>query len=126
MFSQTNPPRKIGINLLCVPSNMAGTGYYALNLILHIVRIEKNNQYTLFLNKDLVKHFNSIEGNIKLIPFKITNVYKRIFIEQVYLPFLTKSLDILHSIGNSVPIFSTCKNIVTIQLTNSYTIYIIL
>ena len=77
MFSQTNPPRKIGINLLCVPSNMAGTGYYALNLILHIVRIEKNNQYTLFLNKDLVKHFNSIEGNIKLIPFKITNVYKK-------------------------------------------------
>jgi glycosyltransferase involved in cell wall biosynthesis len=94
---------------------MAGTGYYALNLILHIVRIEKNNQYTLFLNEDLIKHFNSIEGDIKLTPFKITNVYKRIFIEQIYLPFLTKSLDILHSIGNSVPIFSTCKNIVTIH-----------
>jgi glycosyltransferase involved in cell wall biosynthesis len=106
---------KIGINLLAIPVEMAGTGIYASNLLHNLFEEDCENRYTIFMNEKSVERFGFDFPNVTVVPFKVRNLIQRVFLEQVVLPFRTIKLDLLHSVSNVLPLLSACKTVVTIH-----------
>lgn len=101
---------KIGLNLLFINSKLPGGSVtYAKSLIENLSKIDRVNQYYIFLSKNAY-NFDFNEGyNFKkiLIPFNFKNVFVRYFCEQLIFPFylIKYKLDILHSLGYVGPLF---------------------
>lgn len=101
---------RIGLNLLFINSKLPGGSVtYAKLLIENLSKIDRINQYYIFLSKNAY-NFNFNEGeNFKkiLIPFSFKNVFARYFYEQLLFPFylIQHKLDILHSLGYVGPLF---------------------
>ena len=110
---------RIGLNLLFIRSSTTGgSATYAVNLVNALSKIDKTNNYIVYLNKNcrelpLILGKNFIK---KIIPFSSTNPIKRLFLEQFIFPlyFLNDNLNILHSLGYHGPILSTCSHFVSI------------
>lgn len=110
---------QIGINLLPIRRDLTGVGVYAYNIIPELGKIDDENQYILFSNKENFDIFKIEKKNFRtvVLPFNAENVIVRIFWEQFILPFLLKKnrVDILFSPSTVMPIFSTCKNVICIH-----------
>lgn len=111
---------KILIDFTQIPIQKAGVGTYALNLVLKIPAIDKENTYYLLIQDD-EKSFDSI-GNQRLKLIKLKSVFFRRFIlrsimEQFYISYLVlkHKIDIVHSLHYSFPIFLKAKRVVTIH-----------
>ncbi len=73
---------KIAIDVQSTLGNKTGIGYYTANLVKHLLRIDKENEYSLFSNGG---------GELR--------THKRILWEQFHLPIKTSlgKIDLLHS-----------------------------
>jgi hypothetical protein len=111
---------RIGINaLVAVPSRTAGAVTYLRKLIENLAKIDKLNQYFLFVapwNKDLFqvrqKNFHKIICNV---PRKFLVI--RILYEQMILPILARrsKIDILHSPASVSPFMLSCPSVLTLH-----------
>jgi glycosyltransferase involved in cell wall biosynthesis len=110
---------KIAINVLFITYNRGGPKTYILNLLRNLIRIDKKNQYFLFVagyNKELFENFqNHLE--IIEIPMRRYNTMLRFLIEQLYLPNLTRKykIDLLFCPGNIGIVFAQIKQLLGIQ-----------
>lgn len=105
---------KIGID--CRLWNETGVGRYIRNLVENLQKIDKVNDYVLFVQSQNVTNVNSIIFNSK---FSISNcdIKWHSLQEQIEFPKILKSakLDIMHFTYFSVPIFYNKPFIVTIH-----------
>lgn len=103
--------KRIGIDARLIDES--GVGRYIKNLLINLAKIDKKNEYSIFLlRKDLDKislpeNFNKIEANISWYSLK----------EQTALPILLNkyNLDLVHFPHFNVPIFYKRNFIVTIH-----------
>ncbi len=114
-----NQSRKIGINLLYMNRRLSGGSItYGINLVNELVKLDKVNNYIIYVNKDCqdLPISKSPNFKIKVIPFHNKVVYVRYFWEQFLFPFylLKDNLDILHSLGYVGPVLCPTKHIVSI------------
>jgi glycosyltransferase involved in cell wall biosynthesis len=110
---------RIGINLLyLIHSIVGGTETYAAGLLFGLSKIDSQNEYIIFTNRNAAEWPIPDAPNFKKIVCPISG-YNRIFrygFEQFYLPRLLYRLkiDIVHSLGYVGPLFTTCTSVVTI------------
>ncbi|MFC1646379.1 glycosyltransferase family 4 protein [Candidatus Omnitrophota bacterium] len=107
------------IDFTQIPIQKVGIGIYALNLINQLHRIDHVNKYFIVAQDDdsslnFIKNSNFCVIKIKSKFFR--KFILRIFIEQLYIPFLTMrhTIDAVHSLHYSFPLFMPVKKIVTI------------
>lgn len=111
---------KIGLNLLyLLPGEVGGTETYAISLIHAISKIDQENTYYIYLNRessniDLPTSSNFISVHCKV---NATNRFFRFFWEQLILPWQVRHLrlDLLHSLGYVSPLFLSCRSVVTVH-----------
>lgn len=105
---------KIGIDARFVGPQGTGLGKYTEKLILNLAKIDKKNDYTVFLKKENSKYLGISQKNFKE---KIADVNWYSVEEQFKLPviFAKENLDLLHVPHFNVPIFYKGDFIVTIH-----------
>lgn len=112
---------KIGINTLSVtPYRGAGARTNLTNLVKNLGNIDNSNIYYLFISPINKKLFSNIHAkNIKKIevPLKWDNRLLRFIVEQIFIPFYLKKLeiDILFSPGNIAIFICGCKQVLMLQ-----------
>jgi len=110
---------RIGINLLPFRKNLTGTGVYAYNIINEFQKMDLENEYFLFTNKENNDVFNCVSSNFKKVelPFFAQNFILRIFWEQLIFPFYLKKhqIDLLFSPSVVLPVLSKCKNVICVH-----------
>lgn len=86
----------------------------ALETIKRIQQHDHNNKYFLFCFEDQIEHY--LENSERLQIVRIPRVPSPI-IEQFILPLLALwyKLDLLHSTGNTSPLFLPCKRVITLH-----------
>lgn len=111
---------RIGINtLVAVPGGIGGTQTYLQKLIENLAKIDKENQYFLFVapwNEDLfrIKQEN-FRKLICMIPPK--PLFLRVLYEQIILPILLRKnrIDIFHATANVLPFLFPHLSVLTIH-----------
>ncbi len=105
---------RIGIDARFYGSVGKGLGRYAQKLIENLERVDKKNQYFVFLLKENFEEFQPKNKNFKKV---LANYRWYTFSEQVNMPKLLNkyNLDIVHFPHFNVPIFYRRKFIITIH-----------
>jgi glycosyltransferase involved in cell wall biosynthesis len=109
---------KIGINALyLIPGRVGGSEIYLRRLISALARIDRENEYVVFTNREnrgtfelgdnFTEHHCPVRGLIRP---------HRIAWEQLVLPWRARQhrLDILHSPGFVAPLFAPCPSVITV------------
>lgn len=110
---------KIGISLLFInPKIQGGSVVYSIKLIEELSKLDKFNDYFVYINKESKKLKFEFGANFKLrtLNFNYSSVYLRYFWEQFILPFylFNDKIELLHSPGYVAPILSPVKKVVSI------------
>lgn len=94
--------------------NETGVGRYIQNLVAHLVEIDRQNHYLLFLRR---KEFENIKLPSSNWEKKLADIRWHSLKEQLILPFILRreKLDLVHFPYFSVPIFYPGKFVVTIH-----------
>jgi glycosyltransferase involved in cell wall biosynthesis len=106
---------RIGIEAFKIfRKNKHGIDIVALEQIKRIQYLDRENQYFIFCFKDTDLFVLESTANVKII--KIPRIPSPIA-EQLLLPFLAirYQLDILHSTGNTAPLFLHCQRVITLH-----------
>lgn len=105
---------KIGIDARFVGPQGTGLGKYTEKLILNLTKIDKQNEYVIFLKKENSKYLNLNQNNFKK---RIADVNWYSVDEQYKLPgiFSQEKLDLLHVPHFNAPVFYKEDFIVTIH-----------
>ncbi len=116
---------RIGINaLFLIPGKVGGSEVYLRNLICHLAKIDRRNEYILFTNRENYGTFQLSQPNFKevLCPIKASFRPARALWEQFILPFQAKKyrIEVLHSPGYTAPLLAFCRSIVTIYDMNCF------
>lgn len=111
---------RIGINtLVAVPGGIGGTQTYLQNLIENLAKIDKENEYFLFVapwNENLFKikqkNFKKLICNIPSKP-----LFLRVLYEQIILPILAwqNKIDVFHAPANVLPFIFLRPLVLTIH-----------
>ena len=110
---------RIAIDATILRSQNTGTGFYVINLLNGLMKYDKENEYIVFGNKEIIKKFvflNNKNFRIENVIFK--NRIVRVLWQLFILPFKLKKLNvnILHSTNYITPLFKfNLKFIVTIH-----------
>lgn len=104
---------KIGIDARLYGLEHAGLGRYVMKLVDEILKLDKKNDYVLFLNAAQAGNFK----NKKRVKVVITNIPIYSFAEQIILPFIfaKEKLDLLHIPHFNAPLLYPGKFILTIH-----------
>lgn len=111
---------RIGLNLLfLIPGIVGGTETYSTSLIRAIHKLDRENEYYIFINKES-KDLDLPEGvnfHRVICPIRSVNRAARFLWEQLALPWQVAyyKLDVLHSLGFISPLVLPCKSVVTIH-----------
>lgn len=119
----TKKVKKIGINaLFMIPGKVGGTEYYLRSFIDNLQRIDKNNEYFVFCNKENYSSLKIINSKWKKIKCNVSasNKISRILFENLVLFKLVEKFhcNILHSFGYTSPIMGNFKKITTVHDAN--------
>jgi glycosyltransferase involved in cell wall biosynthesis len=110
---------RIGINALyLLPGKVGGSETYIRNLVQSLSKLDRDNTYVIFINKESIGIFQELAPRLIIVPCPIqaTNRPIRILWEQLILPFQIRSLkiDVLLSAGMTAPFFSPVPSILVI------------
>lgn len=109
---------RIGINALyLIPGRVGGSEIYLRRLIAALARIDRENEYIVFTNRENRGTFE-LGDNFREhhCPVRALIRPHRIAWEQLVLPYRARQhgLDVLHSPGFVAPLFAPCPSVVTI------------
>lgn len=109
----------IGINLLyMLPGVVGGTETYAAGLLGGLGKIDKENEYIIYVNVESGNWAVPEAENFRLqiCPITAVNRGKRYYYEQFKLPSLLKrdNVNVVHSLGYVAPLYPGCPSVVTI------------
>lgn len=104
---------RIGIDARLYGLEHAGLGRYVMRLVEETLRLDKKNDYVLFLNKDHADQFK----NRKHVRVVTTNIPIYSVAEQTLLPFVfsKEKLDLLHVPHFNAPLFYDGKMVLTVH-----------
>jgi glycosyltransferase involved in cell wall biosynthesis len=110
---------RIGINALyLLPGKVGGSETYIRNLVQSLLKLDRENTYVIFINKESVGIFQELAPRLTVVPCPIqaTNRPIRILWEQLILPFQIRSrkIDVLLSAGLTAPFFSPVPSVLAI------------
>ncbi|MFH1453372.1 MAG: glycosyltransferase family 1 protein [Armatimonadota bacterium] len=103
---------RIGINLLPLFDTIAGAERYAQSIVKALAKIDRENEYILFLNRYNKDYYKVEQDNFTNVVCDFPkNKIARVFYEQFALPERIKNykLDILFSTCNIAPLRAGCK-----------------
>ncbi|HAI74129.1 MAG TPA: hypothetical protein DCS28_04385 [Candidatus Moranbacteria bacterium] len=105
---------RIGIDARFFGIKQKGLGRYTQKLIENLERVDKNNQYFIFLKKENFDEYRPRNPNFKKV---LADYHWYTFAEQIYFPILLRkyNLDLMHFPHFNVPIFYFKKFIVTVH-----------
>lgn len=111
---------RIGINgLYLLPGEVGGTETYLRNLLSALEKVDKENEYIVFTNRENHDTFTFQSKNFKKHLCSISSKSKwfRVVWEQLWFPFIRemKSIDVLFSPGYVAPVLSRKKHVVAIH-----------
>lgn len=110
---------RIGINtLFLLPDKVGGTETYVRGLIHGLTRVDKDNQYIIFTNRENISIFADIcNFNKYYCDLSGASRNKRVYYEQMILPRIANKLniDVLHSPGYVSPVTGRFAKVVTIH-----------
>lgn len=105
----------IGIDARFAVHNRRGIGNYTLKLVINLAKIDANNEYIIYIDKEDVDKVLPQKSN-----FKIKKIFPSNYLvwEQLALPIQAKrdNIDILHCTGNTAPIYVGRKTILIITI----------
>lgn len=110
---------RIGLNLLyMLPEIVCGTETYAAGLLAGLAKIDRDDEFIVFVNREAEKWPlpKAINFTRIVCPVNAVNRAKRYFFEQVYLSKLIKAhgVDLVHSLGYVAPLSCSCPSVVTV------------
>jgi glycosyltransferase involved in cell wall biosynthesis len=110
-------PLRIGINTL-FRGKPTGVANYIINLVKYLTILDRHNEYSIFMTESNRKYFDLRHDNFHQVICSVNTenpIARRIW-EQTVFPHIVKNrnLDILHCPMNVIPVFTTCKCIVTL------------
>lgn len=110
---------RIGINALyLLPGKVGGSETYIRNLVKSLAKLDRDNTYFIFINKESAGIFRQASPriNIVLCPIAAANRPARILWEQFILPFQVRrnKIDVLLSAGMTAPFFCPASSILVI------------
>jgi glycosyltransferase involved in cell wall biosynthesis len=110
---------RIGINALyLLPGKVGGSETYIRSLVRGLLKIDRDNAYFIFINKESVGIFQGIVPHLHIVPCPVqaTNRPLRILWEQFILPLQVRRhrIDVLLSAGETAPFFCPNKSILVI------------
>ena len=111
---------RIGINtLVAIPGETGGTQTYLQGLIENLAKVDRHNEYYLFVtswNKDL---FKIEQKNFKKLICRISSksLVLRVLYEQVILPFRVwkNKIDVFHFPASVSSLFLSCPSVLTLH-----------
>ncbi len=114
MLRNKKQVKRIGIDARFYGPIGKGLGRYTQEIVDNIIKIDKLNEYVIFLSKDNFDEFECGEARIKKVK---TNVRWYTLAEQIFMPilFLRARVDLMHFPHFNVPIFTLNKFVVTIH-----------
>ena len=104
---------RIGIDARLYGLEHAGLGRYVMRLVEDVLKLDRKNDYVLFLTKEHAEKFQ----NRKRVKVVVTNIPIYSFAEQIILPFVfvKEKLDLLHVPHFNAPLLYEGKTIITIH-----------
>ena len=111
---------KIGIDARMYSSSFTGIGRYTHELIKHLVRIDKDNTYVIFLNEKEFEHFSIEAANITKV--QVDAPHYSVKEQTVFLKEILKhKIDLMHFTHFNAPLLYNKPFVVTIHdLTPSF------
>ena len=113
---------RIGLNLLfLLPGQLAGIAVYTTSLVHALARLDNNNRYFLFVNKETKGYFGDVttQSNFHEIVCNVRASFRlaRLLWEQFVLPLQLKRyhIDLVHSPGYFSPLLVSCRSVTTIH-----------
>lgn len=110
---------KIGIDATLIRKENTGSGFYIINLIDAVSRLDRKNVYYIFTNKDSFELFiKEKQPNLIVIDKKFRGRFSRVLWEFFILPFEIRKrrIDVLHSPNYITPLFKLgFKTIATVH-----------
>jgi glycosyltransferase involved in cell wall biosynthesis len=110
---------RIGINaLFWIPDAMGGTQTYFRNLVNSLGRIDPDDEFVVFLNREGARAFSNASARLRVqacpVPGRIRSF--RLLWENVLLPRYVQrhQLDVLHSLGYIAPLAPSVPSVVTV------------
>ena len=96
---------RIAIDATVLPEKLGGAGIYVLNLINALSRIDRENEYFIFVEKRNIKKFD-LANNFHLLGVQDMPRSLRLLWEQIAFPFLLKryKIGVLHSPRYTIPL----------------------
>jgi glycosyltransferase involved in cell wall biosynthesis len=107
---------RIGIDATPLPPQPMGAGYYIINLIRHVVSINKEFDLVVFAQKHSLELLNLTKSSfLEIIRVGDAGPAARLAWEQVRLPGMVHDhkIELLHSLHYTRPVWLPCKSIVT-------------
>lgn len=107
---------RIGVNALyLIPGGVGGTEIYLRNLLLALARIDTENEYIVFTNRETGSDLVPQQSNFRCAPQPVRATFRpgRILWEQTALPLSVRrnNIDVLFNPGFTCPILSPCPNV---------------
>ncbi len=111
---------RIGINtLVAVPGETGGTQTYLQGLIENLAKIDRHNEYCLFVTSCNKGLFKIEQENFKKLICRISSksLFLRVLYEQVILPFRVwrNKIDIFHFPASVSSLFLSCPSVLTLH-----------
>lgn len=105
---------RIGIDARMYSSNFTGIGRYTYELLHHLLEIDKENEYVVFVNKEGKDHFKAPNERVKVV---YVNAKHYSFAEQTrfLLDIKKAKVDLMHFTHFNAPIMYRGKSVVTIH-----------
>ena len=114
---------RIGLNLLyLLPGVVGGTESYAAGLIGGLARIDHEDEFIVFLNREAEGWSLPLASNLIRVvcPVRAVSRIGRHCYEQLHLPRLLKRwrVDVVHSLGYVAALWARCPSVVTVHDAN--------
>ncbi len=105
---------KIGIDATGVLGLKTGIEYYIINITKHLLKIDKQNNYTIYCRNEIPSEFETQNQNTT---FKILKFRNRKIFQQTRFPIINASdkIELMFFPGNSFSLFCPCKFLLTIH-----------
>lgn len=116
---------RIGFNMLgLLPDIIGGVETYIRGLLAGLARIDGDNEYVIFTNRENHDSFDGLGRNFSRILYDFSAKWSipslamtRVIGEQFYLPVRAarEAIDVLHSPLDTTPLFSRCPTVITLH-----------
>ena len=114
MNNKNNTKKRIGIDARFYGPIGKGLGRYTQEIVDNVIKLDKDNEYVIFLRKENFNDFRSDSQNVKKV---LADVRWYSLAEQILMPYYIsrERLDLMHFPHFNVPVFCFTKFVITIH-----------